>query len=109
MKDDETRRAIFEAAEYLARSRVRLEGLVKADIAENHPMRAEEERLAKERFEKLVAMLTETGYKVDRSLLVQDLATFGEPENRDAAVRQVTLAVLLEASAAVPEGPDRVS
>jgi len=108
MTDDEKRQAVFEAAEYLARSRVRLEGLIKA-VSEAHPMRVEEERLARERAKKLGAVLAETGYKLDRDQLMRDLAALGEPQDRDGAVKQVTLAVLLEASAAVPEGPDRVS
>lgn len=99
--DDEKKAALYEAAEHLARSRVRLDGLEKV-VGEAHPMRAEEQRLHDERRKKFLALVVESGIKLDREQLLKEIAPVADPHNRDEAVRAVTLALLLEASASDP-------
>lgn len=98
MQDSESRAKVYEAAEYLARSRVRLEGLRKAlgETHAAHSMFQEEARIEKERTEKLRAVLFETGYKPDRQLLIAEVAVLRAPENRDEAVQKTVAAILLE-------------
>lgn len=98
MPDDAKKAALYEAAERLARSRVRLDGLIKA-VDENHSMRVEEQRIYDERRVNFLALCVESGLKFDRDELLREIAPVEDPRTRDETVRTLMVAFLLEASA----------
>jgi len=99
MSDAAKKTALYEAAEWLARSRVRLDGLVKA-VDENHTMRVEEQRIYDERRVGFLALYAESGLRFDRDELLKEIAPVDDPQTRDETVRALMVAFLLEASSA---------